>query len=144
VPVKREVAMTGEITLRGRVLPVGGIKEKVLAAHRGGITTVLFPKDNEKDLRDIPGEVRDALTLIPVEHMDEVLRAALRLDQPDSFLANGERTPDTDSLGILADSESPSGPVAPALETPEEDEIPQGSHDPFLSALPSHGGRESR
>ncbi len=74
--VSREVAMTGEITLRGRVLPIGGLKEKSLAAHRAGITKVLLPKDNERDLRDIPDSVRENMTFVPVSHMDEVLREA--------------------------------------------------------------------
>ncbi|MFD0962308.1 endopeptidase La [Paenibacillus chungangensis] len=75
--VSREVAMTGEITLRGRVLPIGGLKEKSLAAHRAGIKKVLLPKDNERDLRDIPDSVRGELTFVPVAHMDEVLEHAL-------------------------------------------------------------------
>jgi ATP-dependent Lon protease len=75
--VSREVAMTGEITLRGRVLPIGGLKEKSLAAHRAGITKVLMPKDNERDLRDIPESVRASMTFVPVAHMDEVLQHAL-------------------------------------------------------------------
>lgn len=77
IPVSRHVAMTGEITLRGRVLPIGGLKEKSLAAHRAGIKTVLLPKDNEKDLEEIPESVRKELTFIPVSHMDEVLEHAL-------------------------------------------------------------------
>ncbi|MBI4820877.1 MAG: endopeptidase La [Deltaproteobacteria bacterium] len=86
LPVRRNLAMTGEITLRGRILPIGGLKEKVLAAHRAGITTVLIPKDNEKDLPDIPKAVLEKVTIIPLEHMDEVLAKALVLDDPDSFL----------------------------------------------------------
>ena len=77
VPVRRDLAMTGEITLRGRVLPVGGIKEKLLAAHRFGITTVIIPKDNEKDLQEVPEEVRAALSVQLVETIDEVLSLAL-------------------------------------------------------------------
>jgi ATP-dependent Lon protease len=77
VPVRREVAMTGEVTLRGRVLPIGGLKEKLLAALRGGIETVLIPQENEKDLADIPANIRDSLTIVPVTHVDEVLRLAL-------------------------------------------------------------------
>ena len=77
IPIRRDVAMTGEITLRGRVLPIGGLKEKLLAALRAGITTVFFPKDNEKDLAEIPDSVRKALTLIPVSHVDEVIMQAL-------------------------------------------------------------------
>ena len=77
IPVRRDVAMTGEVTLRGRVLPIGGLKEKLLAAHRGGITTILIPKDNEKDLVEIPDNVLKGLTVIPVSTVDEVLSEAL-------------------------------------------------------------------
>ncbi|MEO0388055.1 MAG: S16 family serine protease, partial [Pseudomonadota bacterium] len=76
-PVSREVAMTGEVTLRGNVLPIGGLKEKLLAALRGGITTVLIPKDNVKDLRDIPDNVKNGLTILPVADVTEVLATAL-------------------------------------------------------------------
>ncbi|PXW69558.1 ATP-dependent proteinase [Blastomonas natatoria] len=75
--VRREVAMTGEVTLRGRVLPIGGLKEKLLAALRGGITTVLIPQENEKDLAEIPENAKQGLKIIPVAHVDEVLRIAL-------------------------------------------------------------------
>jgi ATP-dependent Lon protease len=77
VPARRDVAMTGEITLRGKVLPIGGVKEKVLAAHRAGVKTILLPKDNEKDLADIPKNVLDALDVHLVSTMDEVLKTAL-------------------------------------------------------------------
>jgi ATP-dependent Lon protease len=77
IPVRREVAMTGEVTLRGRVLPIGGLKEKLLAALRGGITTVLIPKDNEKDLTELPANIKENLKIIPVSHVDEVLKLAL-------------------------------------------------------------------
>jgi len=76
-PVKRDVAMTGEVTLRGRVLPIGGLKEKLLAALRGGIKTVVIPSENEKDLIEIPQNVKDGLKIIPVTHVDEVLKIAL-------------------------------------------------------------------
>jgi ATP-dependent Lon protease len=76
-PVHRDIAMTGEITLRGRVLPIGGLKEKILAAHRAGISKVLMPKENEKDLKDIPAAVSRQVEIVPVEHMDEVLFHAL-------------------------------------------------------------------
>jgi ATP-dependent Lon protease len=77
IPVRRDVAMTGEITLRGRVLPIGGLKEKLLAALRAGITTVFIPKENEKDLADIPDNVKKELKIIPVSHVDEVIAQAL-------------------------------------------------------------------
>jgi len=99
VPTRRDVAMTGEITLRGKVLPIGGLKEKVLAAHRAGVTTIILPKDNEKDLADIPKAVLDVLELHLVESMDEVLKIALvspltallpSQDQPDSQISSSD------------------------------------------------------
>jgi ATP-dependent Lon protease len=83
IPIKASLAMTGEITLRGRVLPIGGLKEKLLAALRGGIKTVLIPKDNEKDLAEIPDNVKKGLAIVAVATVDEVLRRALvRQPQP--------------------------------------------------------------
>jgi len=84
-PVYRDIAMTGEITLRGRVLPIGGLKEKIIAAHRGGIKKVLIPKENEKDLKDVPKSISKQLEIIPVEHMDEVLSYALIMDKGESL-----------------------------------------------------------
>ncbi len=75
IPVSSDVAMTGEITLRGRVLPIGGLKEKMLAAHRAGIRTIIVPKDNQKDLADIPEDIRDEFAIHCVESMDEVMKA---------------------------------------------------------------------
>jgi ATP-dependent Lon protease len=77
VPVRRDVAMTGEITLRGKVLPIGGIKEKLLAAHRAGVFNIIAPRDNEKDLADIPKNVLDVMHVHLVDTMDEVLKIAL-------------------------------------------------------------------
>jgi ATP-dependent Lon protease len=77
IPVRRDIAMTGEVTLRGRVLPIGGLKEKLLAALRGGIATVLIPAENEKDLAEIPASVKEQLEIIAVAHVDEVLARAL-------------------------------------------------------------------
>jgi ATP-dependent Lon protease len=77
IPIRRDVAMTGETTLRGRVLPIGGLKEKLLAALRAGITTVFIPKENEKDLADIPDNVKKLLKLVPVAHVDDVIAQAL-------------------------------------------------------------------
>ena len=85
IPVSRDVAMTGEITLRGRVLPIGGLKEKLLAAHRAGLTTVIIPKENRKDLREIPRRVLKLLRLVLVDHVDDVLREALLVDDPDAM-----------------------------------------------------------
>jgi ATP-dependent Lon protease len=80
IPVRADVAMTGEITLRGRVMAIGGLKEKLLAAHRGGIRTVVIPKENRKDLRDVPRRVLKSMRVVLVDHIDDVLREALVLD----------------------------------------------------------------
>ncbi|HEX7672353.1 MAG TPA: S16 family serine protease, partial [Polyangiaceae bacterium] len=85
LPIRHDLAMTGEITLRGRVMPIGGLKEKLLAAHRGGIKTVIVPKENRKDLREIPRRVLRALRVVLVDHMDDVLREALVLDKPEDY-----------------------------------------------------------
>jgi ATP-dependent Lon protease len=77
VAVRKDVAMTGEITLRGKVLPIGGVKEKLLAAHRAGVKSIILPKENEKDLADIPKNVLDVMNVYMVETMDEVLKVAL-------------------------------------------------------------------
>ena len=77
IPVRRDIAMTGEVTLRGRVLPIGGLKEKLLAALRGGVKKVLIPEENAKDLVDIPASVKNGLEIVPVSRMDEVIRHAL-------------------------------------------------------------------
>ncbi len=90
-PVRRNVAMTGEITLRGRVLPVGGIKEKVLAAHRAGIRTIAIPKDNLVDLEDVPEEVRNELTFVPAELVDDVVNVALHAEPREETHRIGER-----------------------------------------------------
>ena len=101
IPVKSEVAMTGEITLRGEVLPIGGLKEKLLAAHRGGISTVLIPSENEKDLAEIPKNIKDKLTIVPVKWIDQVLEHALsHLPVPEATKAEGEaesKSPESES-----------------------------------------------
>ena len=85
IPVYHDLAMTGEITLRGNVLPIGGLKEKVLAAHRGGIKTILIPEENKKDINEIPATILKGLELIPVAHMDDVLKRALVVSDPESL-----------------------------------------------------------
>jgi ATP-dependent Lon protease len=86
IPVRQDVAMTGEISLRGRVLPIGGLKEKILAAKQAGITTVIIPKKNEKDLVKIPAEIMDGMEIRPVFEAEEVLRIALNLTKPEEFM----------------------------------------------------------
>ena len=85
IPIDKDMAMTGEVTLRGNVLPIGGLKEKALAAHRAGIKKVLFPKENETDIEDIPATVRDSLEFVPVSHVDQVLFEGLQCDGPKGF-----------------------------------------------------------
>ena len=89
-PVRREIAMTGEITLRGQVLPIGGLKEKLLAAHRGGIKKVIIPKENEKDLKDIPATISKQLEVVTVEHMDEVLPHAIITAKGETIFAKND------------------------------------------------------
>ncbi|MBW2500013.1 MAG: endopeptidase La, partial [Deltaproteobacteria bacterium] len=90
IPVRSNVAMTGEITLRGRVLPIGGLKEKLIAAHRGGVDTVIVPKENEKDLKELPPVIKKNITIVLAEHMDEVLKHALALADAEHFLEDGD------------------------------------------------------
>ena len=89
IPVRSDVAMTGEITLRGKVLPIGGVKEKLLAAHRAGIKTIILPKENEKDLSEIPQNIQDQFSINFVETMDEVLKVAL--ESPVQVLEEAQR-----------------------------------------------------
>ncbi|MFD1694128.1 endopeptidase La [Roseibium aestuarii] len=109
IPVRRDVAMTGEITLRGRVLPIGGLKEKLLAALRGGIKTVMIPQDNAKDLADIPDTVKNSLEIIPVSGMEEVLKTALvrvpdpiQWDEAAADAAAKTRPQEDESAGFVA------------------------------------------
>jgi len=103
IPVRSTVAMTGEITLRGEVLPIGGLKEKLLAAHRGGIVTVLIPKENERDLAEIPNNIKEDLTIVPVQWIDEVLAYALqRMPEPVMTSAVNDSTSVSKSSGVAA------------------------------------------
>jgi ATP-dependent Lon protease len=120
VPVRNDLAMTGEITLRGRVMPIGGLKEKVLAAHRGGIKMVLIPKENEKDIEEIPAPILKGVTLMMVEHMDDVLRHALVLADPDAFF-----------------SQKPAAPIASSFEAEEKAELGEDEDEPTVSPNPN-------
>jgi len=113
IPVHKDLAMTGEISLRGRVLPIGGLKEKSLAAHRGGVRRILVPRENGKDIPDIPQEVRDVVELIPVYHMDEVLRRALVLDDPEDLFRHPPRRDAVSTPRVLLDGDEESEPAGP-------------------------------
>ena len=110
IPVRKEVAMTGEVTLRGRVLPIGGLKEKLLAALRGGITTVLIPQENEKDLAEIPKNVLEGLKIYPVSHVDQVLEHAL-VTMPVAVTWTDE-----DQLAAIPDYQAPTKAADPATD----------------------------
>jgi ATP-dependent Lon protease len=125
VPVRSDLAMTGEITLRGRVLPIGGLKEKLLAAHRGGIRTVLVPKENRKDLRDVPRRVLRALRIVLVDHADEVLREALVLPDPDKVFGPAKQLLEY-RFGELIDPEA-------GTRSPLPDEPDPGEREPAPS-----------
>ncbi len=102
-PVRSDVGMTGEVTLRGRVLPIGGVKMKVLAAHRAGLTTVILPKRNERDLEDLPDDVRQAMTFVPVDRIDEALAVALlpvEIKEPEALAASNGRQ-HAEEMGML-------------------------------------------
>jgi len=108
IPVRRDVAMTGEITLRGRILPIGGLKEKLLAALRGGLKTVIIPEDNVKDLEEIPDEVKKGLQILPAARMEDVLKVALTRPlvpivwSEDDAAAAAAALKDEDGTGITA------------------------------------------
>jgi ATP-dependent Lon protease len=114
-PIRNDLAMTGEITLRGRVLPIGGLKEKVLAAHRGGIKTILIPKENAKDIEEIAPQILKNVTLVQVDHMDEVLKHALVLTNPDTFFKPGKGE---DDLAFLREPEPKMPPITPDDDDP--------------------------
>jgi ATP-dependent Lon protease len=104
VPVKKDVAMTGEVTLSGRVLPIGGLKEKLLAALRGGIKTAIIPEENEKDLKEIPDNVKKGLTIIPVKHVEQVLKIALTKELKPIEWAEIEQIPSNNNKGTSQES----------------------------------------
>jgi ATP-dependent Lon protease len=114
IPVRKDVAMTGEITLRGRVLPIGGLKEKALAAHRAEIKEIIIPKENEKDLEEIPSTIAKQLKVHTVEHLDEVLRRALELEDVDTFFAK------------IREGAAANQPAAAAAAKPDAANRPEG------------------
>jgi len=109
IPIRRDIAMTGEVTLRGRVLPIGGLKEKLLAALRGGIKKVLIPQDNAKDLTDLPASIKNGMEIVPVERMDQVLAHAL-VRQPEPIV--WEEVPPSRPAAPVADDEASGGLIA--------------------------------
>ncbi len=109
IPVRHDLAMTGEVTLRGHVLPIGGLKEKILAAHRGGIKRVLIPIENERDIREIPAVILKVIQIEVVEHMDQVLRKALVLDDPDNY-PRKRATPGPEAVPPASFQTDPSDP----------------------------------
>lgn len=135
IPVRHYLCMTGEVTLRGRVMPIGGLKEKLLAARRGGLTTVLVPKANRKDLKELPKEVLESLRIIMVDHMDDVLRHALDWQDPESYLGPRRLTlecrqgqwigeVDVSESKLQAEASEPDGTVLSTTEVPHSDEQP--------------------
>ncbi len=118
IPVRKDIAMTGEITLRGKVLPIGGLKEKILAAHRGKIKMVLIPKENEKDLKEIPKNILKDVQVIPVDNMDEVLKNALVKDEARSLFKVGKTHEQILQDLLYPKDEVPKTEVPPTVVTP--------------------------
>jgi len=126
--VRRDVAMTGEVTLRGRVLPVGGIKEKVLAAHRAGIHTIVLPRRNLKDLDDVTPDIRAQLSFAPVESMDEVIAVALRQSSDVN-----EMTPARTSGALTRGAVRPSRPLSDTLSPSGRVARPRARRDAIVA-----------
>ncbi len=125
VPVKRDLAMTGELTLRGRVLAIGGLKEKLLAAHRAGITTVVIPRENRKDLREVPRRVLKATRIVLVEHADEVLREALCLSDADAIFGSPRESWEyVDGELVVKHGKAPDGDGASPVRPPATESAP--------------------
>jgi ATP-dependent Lon protease len=128
IPVRRNLAMTGEITLRGRVMPIGGLKEKALAAHRAGMDTLLVPKDNRKDLREIPRRVLAMTRIVLIEHADEALREALCISDPEAIF--GKRVPPMEYVhGKLVTHGQPVPPLDEDDDESEDDDVPTPTVD---------------
>ncbi|RME26025.1 MAG: endopeptidase La [Deltaproteobacteria bacterium] len=128
IPVRRDVAMTGEITLRGRVLPVGGLKEKIIAAHRAKVSEVILPEDNAKELSEVPQAIRSTLVFRPVCHMDEVLRFALKLDEEHTLFKRPVQ-----SEGCLLDDDEQKPTVDEAEDNMGEQDSPADGESPTVT-----------
>jgi ATP-dependent Lon protease len=114
--VKRDVAMTGEVTLRGRVLPIGGLKEKVMAAHRGELKSLIIPHENEKDLKDIPERILKTFDIVLVKKVEEVLNAALLIDPEDPLFKDDETGKANSETGVLIPAASHETLVDPSID----------------------------
>jgi ATP-dependent Lon protease len=125
-PVRRDLAMTGEITLRGRVLPIGGLKSKLLAAHLAGVKTVLVPKRNEKDLVDVPEEIRSQLRIVPVDTMDQVLAEALIAEPRSAARIKAERAARQQRVGARRRKRPKEEAPVAATPPPPVDQPPAG------------------
>lgn len=125
IPVRHDVAMTGEITLRGRVMPIGGLKDKLLAAHRNEIKTVLIPRDNKKDLKDVPKNVLEKLRVVMVDHMDDVLREALVLDDAERMFGPRRLTMECRFGEMIEKTDQPVLPLG-SVNLPGGDPPPAG------------------
>jgi ATP-dependent Lon protease len=136
VAVRRDVAMTGEITLRGRVLPIGGLKDKILAAHRSDIFTVVIPKENKKDLKDIPKRVLKVMKIHAVEHMDEVLRIALAHIEPEKFLPTASEAVDWRTEQPKLPPRAERTPVRPVAAETSTATVPGAEDAPAVPATP--------
>src|SRR5690606_11996979 len=125
IPVRNDVAMTGEITLRGRVLPIGGLKEKLLAALRGGIKTVLIPEENVRDLAEIPDIVKEGMEIVPVSRMDQVIERAL-VRKPERIEWNFDEAPAAaNTVDSVADDAAAGLPHCAHAEGPIETAVPR-------------------
>jgi ATP-dependent Lon protease len=141
IPVRKDVAMTGEITLRGRVLPIGGLKSKILAAHLAGAKVVILPKKNEKDLRDVPEEIRKSIKLVLAESMEQVLEAALRrkprpLVVEPAEVIEGGKTPKPEPESRVRRTTFPPAEQPPVVVQGEQGRRPQRRPRPAIAPVP--------
>jgi len=140
IPVRHDICMTGEITLRGRVMPIGGLKEKLLAARRNDMKTVLVPRENKKDLSEVPEQVRNALRIVLVEHMDEVLREALCVENPAAFLRGAAAIDTTrETPPVVEYHEVVSAPEPPSTVSERSPDVARDTQLPGGPPRPGEG-----